>query len=253
MRTPLIAGNWKMYTTPSAATVWMRALLEDLTSQDVSHVELVLNVPATHLAVLAPITAGTPVALGGQDVSAHDEGAYTGEVSAAMLANAGARYCVVGHSERRQYHAEDDALVGAKVAACLAGGLIPILCVGEVESEREAGEHEATVIRQLTGALEGIDLKDSGDLVVAYEPVWAIGTGKTATADDAQAMGAVARSFLKGRYGPLADAVRILYGGSMKPSNAAELLAKADVDGGLIGGASLKRDQYLAIAAAAPR
>ncbi len=253
MRTPLIAGNWKMYTTPSEASAWMRGLLEDLQSQDVSNVELVLNVPATHLAVLAPIVADTAVALGGQDVSAHAEGAYTGELSAEMLVDAGARYCVVGHSERRQYHHEDDALVRGKVLACMNGGLVPILCVGELESERDAGEHEATVIRQLTGALDGVEISKSEDLVVAYEPVWAIGTGKTATADDAQAMGAVVRSFLKGRYGPLADGIRILYGGSMKPSNADELLAKADVDGGLIGGASLKRDQYLAIAAAAPR
>ncbi len=242
-----------MHTTPTTAAAWMRALLEDLTSQDVRDVELVLNVPATHLAVLAPIVEGTPVGIGAQDVSAHAEGAYTGELSAAMLMDAGARYCVIGHSERRQYHHEDDALVRAKALACQAVGLVPILCVGEVEAEREAGEHESTVIRQLTGALDGVDIGSSHDLVVAYEPVWAIGTGKTATADDAQAMGAVMRSFLKGRYGPLADGIRLLYGGSMKPDNAAELLAKADVDGGLIGGASLKREQYLAIATAAPR
>lgn len=253
MRTPLIAGNWKLHTTPSEAAAWMRSLLEDLSELDVSNVELLLNVPATHLAVLAPIVTDTPVAIGAQDVSAHASGAYTGEVSAAMLRDAGASYAIVGHSERRQYHHEDDALLRQKVLACLAEGLVPILCVGEVEAEREALQHEATVIRQLTGALDGVDLATASDLVIAYEPVWAIGTGKTATADDAQAMGAVIRSFLKGRYGPLADGVRILYGGSMKPANAAELLAKADVDGGLIGGASLERAQYLAIATAAPR
>jgi triosephosphate isomerase (TIM) len=252
MRTPLIAGNWKMHTTPTSGAEWMRALLEDLTERDVSRVELVLGVPATHLAVLAPITEGTPVALGAQDVSAHVEGAYTGEVSAAMLADVGATYCIVGHSERREYHFEDDALVRAKVQACRAAGIVPILCVGELEAQRMAGEHEATVIRQLGGALDGVDVERGDDLFIAYEPVWAIGTGKTATADDAQAMGAVVRSFLKGRYGPVADEIRVLYGGSMKPENAAELLAKPDVDGGLIGGASLKRDQYLAIAAAAP-
>ena len=253
MRTPLIAGNWKLHTTPSEAAAWMRTLLEELSELDVSNVELVLNVPATHLAVLAPIVADTPVAIGAQDVSAHASGAFTGEVSAAMLRDAGASYAIVGHSERRQYHHEDDALVRQKVLACLAEAITPILCVGEVEAEREAGEHEATVIRQLTGALAGVDLANADDLVIAYEPVWAIGTGKTATSDDAQAMGAVVRSFLKGRYGPLADGVRILYGGSMKPANAAELLAKPDVDGGLIGGASLERAQYLAIATAAPR
>jgi triosephosphate isomerase (TIM) len=253
MRTPLIAGNWKLHTTPTAAVDWLRALLEDLVERPLGGVELLLNVPATHLAKLAPVVEETAVSLGAQDVSAHAEGAYTGEISAAMLFDAGARYCIIGHSERRQYHHEDDALVRAKLSACRAAGLIPILCVGEVEAAREAGEHETTVIRQLTGALDGVDLRDGRELVVAYEPVWAIGTGRTATADDAQAMGAVMRSFLKGRFGPLADAIRLLYGGSMKPDNAAELLAKADVDGGLIGGASLKRDQYLAIAAAARR
>jgi len=253
MRTPLIAGNWKLHTTPSEAALWMRSLLEDLEGLDVSNVELLLNVPATHLAVLSPIVAGTPVALGAQDVSAHAHGAYTGEIAASMLRDVGARYVIVGHSERRQYHAESDALLRDKVLACRAAGLTPILCVGEVESEREAGQHEATVIKQLQGGLDGVDLSSGAELVIAYEPVWAIGTGKTATADDAQAMGAVIRSFLKGRYGPIADAIRILYGGSMKPGNAAELLAKADVDGGLIGGASLERAQYLAIATAAPQ
>jgi triosephosphate isomerase (TIM) len=251
MRTPLIAGNWKMHKTPSEAAVWLRAFLEDLGGHDSTRVEVLLNVPATHLAVLAPIARDTAVRLGAQDVSAHAQGAYTGEVSAAMLGDAGAAYAIVGHSERRAYHHEDDEVVGAKVRAAMAGDLVPILCVGEVEAEREAGEHERVVVRQLSRALDGVDLQRSGDLVVAYEPVWAIGTGKTATADDAQAMGAIVRSFLKGRFGPLADGVRILYGGSMKASNAAELLAMADVDGGLIGGASLERDQLLAIVEAA--
>ena len=251
MRTPLIAANWKMHKTPSEAAVWLRAFLEDLGGLDPSGVEVVLNVPTTHLAVLAPIARDTPVGLGAQDVSAHTQGAYTGEVSAAMLADAGASFVIVGHSERRAYHHEDDELVGAKVRAAMASDLVPILCVGELESEREVGQHEAVVVRQLTKALEGLDLRRSNDLVIAYEPVWAIGTGKTATADDAQAMGGVVRSFLKGRFGPLADGVRILYGGSMKAANAEELLAKADVDGGLIGGASLERDQLLAIVEAA--
>lgn len=251
MRTPLIAGNWKMHMTPSEASAWLRAFLEDLVSVDATHCEIALNVPAPHLPVLAPIAEGTPVRLGGQDVSAHAQGAYTGEVSAAMLADAGATFVVVGHSERRAYHHEDDALVGAKVRAALAGGLVPILCVGEVEAEREAGQHEAVVVRQLTAALDGVDVGRADELVVAYEPVWAIGTGRTATAADAQAMGAVARSFLKGRFGPVADGIRVLYGGSMKPSNAAELLAMADVDGGLVGGASLDREQFLGIIQAA--
>jgi triosephosphate isomerase (TIM) len=251
MRTPLIAGNWKMHKTPSEAAVWLRALLDTLTTLDTSHVEVLLNVPATHLVALAPLATGTPVRLGAQDVSAHAQGAYTGEISGAMLQDAGASYAIVGHSERRAYHHEDDALVGAKARAAMAAGLVPILCVGEVEAEREAGQHEAVVIRQLTAALDGIDLQRSGELVIAYEPVWAIGTGRTATAADAQAMGAVVRSFLKGRFGPLGDGVRVLYGGSMKADNARELLAMADVDGGIIGGASLERDALVAIVEAA--
>jgi triosephosphate isomerase (TIM) len=251
MRTPLIAGNWKMHKTPSEAATWLRHFLEALAAHDTSHAEVLLNVPATHLAALAPLAQGTPVRLGGQDLSAHAQGAYTGEVSGAMLRDAGAAYVIVGHSERRAYHHEDDALVGAKVRAAMAADLVPILCVGEVEAEREAGRHEGVVIRQLSAALDGIDLQRSGELVVAYEPVWAIGTGRTATAADAQAMGAVVRSFLKGRFGPLGDGVRVLYGGSMKADNALELLAMADVDGGLIGGASLERDALLAIIEAA--
>jgi triosephosphate isomerase (TIM) len=255
MRTPLIAGNWKMHTTPTEAAVWVRSLLEDLTADDtaqaVSGCELLLAIPATHLSVLASIIRDTPIGLGAQDVSEHAEGAYTGEVSAAMLADVGARYVVIGHSERRAYHHEDDVVVARKVTAARSAGLVPIVCVGEVEAQRDASEHERVVLQQLEGALGMLDLARGDALVVAYEPVWAIGTGRTATAADAQAMGAVVRSFLKGRFGPVADEVRILYGGSMKPGNAGELLAQPDVDGGLIGGASLDRDAYLAIARAA--
>ncbi|CAN5801018.1 triose-phosphate isomerase [soil metagenome] len=251
MRTPLIAGNWKMHKTPSEADTWLRAFLEDLSTVDTSHAEILFHVPATHVRSLATIADGTSVRIGAQDVSAHAQGAYTGEISAAMLRDAGATHVIVGHSERRAYHHEDDALVGAKVRAAMAGDVVPVLCVGEREEERERDEHERVVVRQLSEALDGVDLQRSDALVVAYEPVWAIGTGRTATAADAQAMGAVTRSFLKGRFGPLADGVRILYGGSMKASNAAELLAKADVDGGLIGGASLERGQLVAIVEAA--
>jgi triosephosphate isomerase (TIM) len=251
MRTPLIAGNWKMHKTPSEAVSWLRAFLEDLTAQPTSHAEVVLNVPATHLVALAPIAEGTPVRLGAQDVSAHTHGAYTGEISAAMLRDAGARYVIVGHSERRAYHHEDDAAVADKARAASAGGLVPIVCVGELEAERVAGRHEGVVVGQLERALADLAVAHAGALVVAYEPVWAIGTGRTATADDAQAMGAVVRRTLRGRYGALADGIRVLYGGSMKASNAAELLARPDVDGGLIGGASLERDAMVAIIAAA--
>lgn len=251
MRTPLIAGNWKMHTVPSTATTWARAFLEDLAAAPAAGVELALHVPFTHLAPLAPVLRGTAVGLGAQDVSAHAEGAHTGEVSAAMLADVGARLVVVGHSERRADHGETDALVRAKAAAALGTGLVPVVCVGEVEAERAAGRHEEVVVAQLRGSLADLEVGDAGALVVAYEPVWAIGTGRTATADDAQAMSAVVRNVLRERFGALADGIRVLYGGSVKPGNAAELFAMPDVDGGLVGGASLDRGSFLAIARAA--
>jgi triosephosphate isomerase len=250
MRTPLIAGNWKMHTTPSEAVPWARALLEDLATDPVQGVDLALHVPATHLVALAPVLRGTKVALGAQDVSAHAQGAHTGEVSAAMLVDAGATTVVVGHSERRADHGEDDALVRAKAAAALAAGLVPVVCVGEVEADRAAGRHKDVVVAQLRGSLAGLTLRGPADLVVAYEPVWAIGTGRTATPDDAQAMSALVRAVLWEVFGDLADSMRVLYGGSMKPANAAELLAMPDVDGGLVGGASLERASFLAIARA---
>jgi triosephosphate isomerase len=251
MRTPLIAGNWKLHTTPSEAVTWARAFLEDLAANPVPGVELALHVPFTHLAPLAPVLRGTAVALGAQDVSVHADGAHTGEVSAAMLRDVGTRLVVVGHSERRADHHETDAVVRAKAAAAMGAGLVPVVCVGEVEAERAAGRHEDVVVAQLHGSLADLPVAAATDLVVAYEPVWAIGTGRTATADDAQAMSAVVRAVLRERFGALGDDVRVLYGGSMKPGNAAELLAMPDVDGGLVGGASLDRASLLAIARAA--
>ncbi len=253
MRTPLIAGNWKLHTTPSEALTWVRAFLEDLVVEPVPGVELALHTPFTHLLALASVLRGSAVALGAQDVSAHADGAHTGEVSAAMLADAGATTVIVGHSERRADHHETDAVVRAKAAAALAGGLVPVVCVGEVEDDRAAGRHEDVVVGQLRGSLEGLEVRDARALVVAYEPVWAIGTGRTATADDAQAMSAVVRRVLRETFGPLGEDVRVLYGGSVKPNNAAELFAMPDVDGGLVGGASLDRASLLAIARAAAR
>lgn len=228
-----------MHKLPSEATVWLRELLSGLETTPHDHCDLLLNVPFTHLAPMADLARGTTVALGAQDVSAHEEGAYTGEVSAAMLRDAGARYVIVGHSERRAYHLEDDALVNAKLARALHKGLVPILCVGEKEDERLAGDAEAVVLRQLEADLDGLELDSPDAMVVAYEPIWAIGTGRTATADDAQAMGSTIRKALAECFGGEAVRMRVLYGGSMKPVNAAELLAREDVDGGLIGGASL--------------
>lgn len=251
-RRPLVAGNWKMHKLPSEAPAWTREFLAGLAGLEPLACDVALMVPFTHLAGMARLAFGTPVALGSQDVSAHAEGAYTGEVSAAMVADTGAAYAVVGHSERRQYHREDDAVVREKVARALEAGLVPVLCVGETREQRDAGRAREVVLAQLRGALAGLDGVSPERLVVAYEPVWAIGTGLTATAADAQEMCAGVRAELADLV-PGGEAVRVLYGGSMKPSNAAELLAQPDVDGGLVGGASLSAPDLLAIVAATRR
>jgi len=250
-RRPLIAGNWKMHKTPSEAASWTREFLADLAALEPLRCDLALMVPFTHLPGMARLTFGTALQLGSQDVSAHEEGAYTGEVSAAMVKDTGAAYAVIGHSERRQYHAEGDELVRAKLERALAADLVPVLCVGESRDQRDAGEARSVVLSQLRGALEGVHVESADRLVVAYEPVWAIGTGLTATADDAQEMCVAVRDEL-GRL--LSDGVdvRVLYGGSMKPSNAEELLAQTDVDGGLIGGASLVAADLLDMIRATP-
>ncbi len=247
MRRPLIAGNWKMHKTPSEALAWLGAFLSGLEATPHEGVDVLLAVPSTHVAALAARAKGSPISLAGQDLSAHDEGAYTGEVSGAMLADAGASHVVVGHSERRAYHHESDALIHDKLTAARRHGLVPILCIGEREDERDADRAEQVVLGQLRAALDGLDLDGPDELVIAYEPVWAIGTGRTATADDAQAMSAAIRDAIRADRPELADGLRILYGGSMKPTNAAELLARPDVDGGLIGGASLDVEALLKI------
>jgi triosephosphate isomerase len=194
---------------------------------------------------------GNGVAFGAQDVSAHDKGAYTGEVAAAMLADVGARYTLVGHSERRQYHAESSELVARKFAAAQAAGLVPILCVGESLEEREAGRTEDVIAAQLSPVLALAGVAAFANAVVAYEPVWAIGTGRTASPEQAQAVHAFIRSQIAALDARIADSLPLLYGGSVKPDNAASLFAQADVDGGLIGGASLAAADFLAIARAA--
>ncbi len=207
--------------------------------------------PAPYLAQCQQLLAGTSVAWGAQDVSAHDAGAYTGEVSAAMLRDFDCAYVIVGHSERRAYHGESDEMVGRKAARAIAAGLIPIVCVGETLAEREAGQTDQVVQRQLEAVLAQLAGNDLGKLVVAYEPVWAIGTGKTATPQMAQDVHAFLRGRIAARDAQAASGIQILYGGSMKPDNAAELLAMADIDGGLIGGAALKAADFLAIVRAA--
>lgn len=215
-------------------------------------VDVAVCPPFVTLDALYGILHGSGIRLGAQNMHAHDSGAYTGEVSAAMLRSVGCRYVILGHSERRQYFHETDADVRAKTVQAISHRLIPIVCVGEQLADRDASREEAVVASQLRGALDGVSVSGGTELVVAYEPVWAIGTGRTATPDEAQAMHAFIRSELVSLTGPdVAKGVKILYGGSMKPDNAKELLSRKDVDGGLIGGASLKADQFAAIVAAA--
>jgi triosephosphate isomerase (TIM) len=245
---PLIAGNWKMNKLPREAVSWAKTLKLQV---DNPNAEVLICAPFTHIPGLSDALAGSVIAIGSQDVSQHTEGAYTGEISAAMLKDLGVTYVIIGHSERREYHQESDTLVNAKVKKVLEQGLRPILCVGESLSQREAGQAQAVVVNQLKSGLEGIRFNHANDLVIAYEPIWAIGTGKTATADDAQTMSAAIRRVLLELYPDKANAMRILYGGSMKPSNAKELLEKPDINGGLIGGASLKIEDLVGIIQAA--
>ena len=247
----LIAGNWKMNTDLAEGRELAIAVANGATSRGdaLGGVDLLVCPPYVSLAPIHDALEGSAVALGAQNVHASDSGAFTGEVSAPMLTSAGCTYVIVGHSERREYYGETDEVVRAKLVQASAYDLVPILCVGETKSERDAGDAEAVVRRQLVGALHGVDLDDSSDLVVAYEPVWAIGTGDTATPEQANAMHAVIRSELSAMYDDdTAAGVEVLYGGSMKPHNAEELLSQPDVDGGLIGGASLKAESFLAIA-----
>ncbi len=252
-RTPIIGGNWKMHTLRAEA----RALAAEVVAGVPGGVEVVLCPPFPWLADVAGLPRTDSVACGGQDCSPHEAGAHTGQVSAGMLRDAGADWVILGHSERRHELGESDALVGAKLDRARTAGLRVILCVGELDSEREAGRTQEVVARQLDAALNGVrtpaDLAPA-DLVIAYEPVWAIGTGRTAGPEDAQSVHAFIRSRLADRYDAgFAAAVRIQYGGSVKPANAAELFAAPDVDGFLVGGASLVAADFLAITNAAAR
>ena len=242
----LIAGNWKMNGGLAANEALLRALLAQVGSPAA---EVAVCAPTPYLAQMQSLLHGTAIAWGAQDVSPHEQGAYTGEVSVAMLRDFGCRFAIVGHSERRQYHGETDALVAAKAQRALAGGVTPIVCVGETLAEREAGQTEAVVKRQLAAVIHTV-AHCTSEIVVAYEPVWAIGTGKTATPEQAQQVHAVLRAQIAAATAH-PERVRILYGGSMNAANAASLLAQPDIDGGLIGGASLKAPDFLQIVAAA--
>jgi triosephosphate isomerase len=249
MRRKLVAGNWKMNGSLAANSALLASLDAALAAQ--AGCDIAVCVPAPYLAQCQAVLASGPVVLGAQDVSAHEAGAYTGEVSAVMLREFGCSFVIVGHSERRSYHAEDNALVAKKTLRALQAGLTPIVCVGETLAQRDAGNTEAVVAAQLDAVLAAIDVAHVEQLVVAYEPVWAIGTGKTATPAMAQEVHAQLRKQLMARNAEQGEKVRILYGGSMKPENAAELMAMPDIDGGLIGGAALKAADFLAIIAAA--
>ena len=245
MRRKLVVGNWKMHGSRPANAELLAALL----AARPFAAELAVCVPFVFLTETAAKLAGSDIRWGAQDVSAHERGAYTGEVSAAMLAECGCRYVIVGHSERRAFHAESDALVAEKAQAALARGVTPIVCVGETLAQRDAGETEAVVKRQLSAVIHRL-AHCASEIVVAYEPVWAIGTGRTASPEQAQAVHAVLRAQLQAATGH-GDRMRILYGGSVKADNAAALFGQPDIDGGLIGGASLKAADFIAIGRAA--
>ncbi|OAN39417.1 triose-phosphate isomerase [Chloroflexus islandicus] len=246
MRTPLIAGNWKMYKTIGEATALVRDLLAGL--GPLADREAIVCPPFTALAAVAPLVAGSQLGLGAQNLYPEAQGAFTGEVSPVMLADIGCRYVIVGHSERRQYFGESDAFVNRKLRAALAHGLRPIVCVGESKPQRDAGQAEPIVTAQVRAALVEVTPAQMADVVIAYEPIWAIGTGDTATPADAQAMHAAIRATLADLYGAdIAATVRIQYGGSVKPDNIDELMAQPDIDGALVGGASLQAASFLRI------
>lgn len=248
MRRKIVAGNWKLHGSRAFATGLVAELATGL---PLPGVEVVVLPPMPYLGDLIEDFERHDLAFGAQDVSSNEKGAYTGEVSAAMLVDVGARYGLVGHSERRQYHAENSELVARKFLAALNAGLVPILCVGETLEQREAGQTEAVIGSQLAPVLDLVGVEAFKDAVVAYEPVWAIGTGRTASPQQAQDVHAFIRGVVKARDARIGDSLPLLYGGSVKPDNAAELFAQPDVDGGLVGGASLVAADFLAIARAA--
>ncbi|MCI0689778.1 MAG: triose-phosphate isomerase [Sporichthyaceae bacterium] len=249
-RQPLMAGNWKMHLNHLEAIAHVQKLAFALTSKDFDAVEVAVLPPFTSLRSVQTLIAGDRLRIkyGAQDVSAHEDGAYTGEVSASMLAKLSCSYVVVGHSERRAYHHETDELVNAKARRALGHALTPIVCVGESLEIRQAGGQIEHTLRQLDGALAGVPAEQARTVVIAYEPVWAIGTGEVATPADAQEVCAAIRTRLAELYsGDLADHVRILYGGSVKSGNVAGIMAEVDIDGALVGGASLDPDEFVAI------
>jgi triosephosphate isomerase len=249
-RLPLMAGNWKMYMNHLEAIALVQKLAFTLTPKDFESVEVAVLPPFTDLRSVQTLTDGDKlqISYGAQDISRYDSGAYTGEISGPMLAKLGCDYVLAGHSERRQYHAETDELVNAKIQAALRSELTPILCVGESQECRQEGDHVRFICGQLDGALKGVARAAVASMVVAYEPIWAIGSGEVATPEDAQEAAAAIRSRISELHdAETAGSVRILYGGSVKPGNIAPIMAKLDVDGALVGGASLDAGQFAQI------
>ncbi|MCC8034457.1 MAG: triose-phosphate isomerase [Rikenellaceae bacterium] len=246
MRKKIVAGNWKMNTTPVEGVELAKEVVAGGRNVD-KPVDFIVAPPFTHLSEVMKVTRGTGVAVSAQNCAAEAKGAYTGEVSAAMIASLGVEYVILGHSERREYYGETSQTLNKKMEQAYANNLVPIYCIGEKLEEREAGKHFEVVKAQIEEVVFNLDAEKFAKLIIAYEPVWAIGTGKTATSDQAQEIHAYIRTVLKDKFGDAADSTPILYGGSCNPSNAAELFSKEDVDGGLIGGASLKAGDFIAI------
>ncbi len=248
MRKKIVAGNWKMNTTLHEGLDLAKSVNAKVTGTQVT---VVLCTPFIHLTEVSKVISKPALFLGAQNCADKESGAYTGEVSAAMVKSTGASFVILGHSERRSYYGETNSMLASKVKLALANGLTPIFCIGEILEEREAGKHFAVVKKQLDEGLFDLPADDFSNIVIAYEPVWAIGTGKTATPAQAQEMHNVIREHIAAKYGKkVAEDCSILYGGSCKASNAAELFANPDVDGGLIGGASLKADEFMGIVTA---
>lgn len=245
MRRPILAANWKMFKTQGEATAFAKAFLPQL--EAVRDVDVVIAPPFTALAALGAALAGSRVELAAQNVHPEEQGAFTGEIAPGMLRELGCRYTIVGHSERRTLFGESSELVARKAAALLRHGIRPIVCVGESLEEREAGRTQAVIETQLRESLALLPPERAQELVVAYEPIWAIGTGRTATPALAQEVHAAARAVLRERFGPASDEIRIQYGGSVKPDNVAELMAQPDIDGALVGGASLEPESFARI------
>jgi triosephosphate isomerase len=242
-RRPLIAGNWKMYKTPQEAADTAKQLVEQV--REVADVDIMIAPPFTALESVSRMIKNSPVALGAQNLYWEDEGAYTGEISAPMLKSAGCQYAIIGHSERRQYFGETDKTVNQKIQAAIQVGLKPVFCIGETEQEREAEQTLSVLDKQVRKGLERLLPEQLDALIIAYEPVWAIGTGKTATEDQAQEVHQFIRSLIEKSFGnDLSKSIRILYGGSVKPDNILNLMAMPDIDGALVGGASLSADSF---------